>query len=395
VTESLRLPDAARGHLLDFMARGREVGDPGVLWQPPAWKMAASRRWKDLTLLMRRTILEAPPEHDRHLEAAVGEILEAIGVNKPARVVGIRDRVMRSRVEAGLYGAAALYRALDPLHAAATQFIRVNGLTRILGDKIMEVAGFRSALDRAFLSRVLVNDVGGEDAYSNHFRIVIQRLRRLSGGSLAVFLPVYGLFRESIGCNGGMLMRGQWRIGRSDDTPDLLLRAVERGLGWLVETPKTILCVARPRVKLDEQWRLHAEHSAALHWPDGVSEFNWHGVRVDSRLILHPDQLRAGEILAEKNLEIRRIMIERFGVERLLSEAGASLVDSDIDAGGERALFHVTRRSGEPLSFLKVRCPSTLRSYLIQMPPTARSCREAAAWSFGMEMDEYAPLRES
>src|SRR5688572_5443623 len=37
----------------------------------------------------------------------------------------------------------------------------------------------------------------------------------------------------------------------------------------------------------------------------------WRGVRINERIAFHPEEITAGEALAEKNAEVRRVMIER------------------------------------------------------------------------------------
>src|SRR5436190_3102808 len=46
----------------------------------------------------------------------------------------------------------------------------------------------------------------------------------------------------------------------------------------------------------------------------------WRGVRVNERIAFHPEELSAKEALAEKNAELRRVMIERMGYLRFAQE---------------------------------------------------------------------------
>jgi len=50
----------------------------------------------------------------------------------------------------------------------------------------------------------------------------------------------------------------------------------------------------------------------------------------------------------------------------------------------------------EPLFLLAVQCPSTSRQYTLRVPPTMRTCHQAAAWIAGFDnADDYYPLAES
>jgi hypothetical protein len=122
----------------------------------------------------------------------------------------------------------------------------------------------------------------------------------------------------------------------------------------------------------------------------------WRGVPIDERIAFRPETITADEILADENLERRRVLLERMGAERFLAEAGAKELDRDRDAGGERRLLRVAMRNDEDLVCVAVVCPSTGRQYLIRVPPTMRTCRHAVAWIAGFDNpNDYRPLAET
>jgi len=120
------------------------------------------------------------------------------------------------------------------------------------------------------------------------------------------------------------------------------------------------------------------------------------GVMVPDRVIFAPETLTAAEIIAQPNVELRRVMLDRFGLNRFLAEAGATVRDEDHDAGGNRQLVCVELPGDEPLVCVVVRCPSTARRYLIRVPPATKTCREAVAWTAGFEnAADYKPVQET
>jgi Domain of unknown function (DUF6745) len=122
----------------------------------------------------------------------------------------------------------------------------------------------------------------------------------------------------------------------------------------------------------------------------------WNGVNVTGQIAFHPETLTARQAFDEENAEVRRVMFERIGPERLLAEAQPKELDADADAGGTRRLLHVAILNDEPLIALEVRDPSTGRLYFLRVPPTMRSCRQAAAWIAGFDdPDDYQPLLET
>jgi hypothetical protein len=76
-----------------------------------------------------------------------------------------------------------------------------------------------------------------------------------------------------------------------------------------------------------------------------------------------PNALESGQIFeaaatSERNAELRRLMLERVGLDTVLAQANARLLDRYRDPGGERALYRVA--VGENSHFyLRCQCAST------------------------------------
>lgn len=122
----------------------------------------------------------------------------------------------------------------------------------------------------------------------------------------------------------------------------------------------------------------------------------WNSVAVNAQVAFFPETLTAGEALSERNAEVRRVMIERMGFERFMAEAKAVVLNEDTDPGGPRKLLMVTLDNDEPLVVVSVRCPSTGRAYLIRVPPTMKTCRQAVAWTAGFDNEkDYIPVAET
>jgi hypothetical protein len=125
-------------------------------------------------------------------------------------------------------------------------------------------------------------------------------------------------------------------------------------------------------------------------------ELRWQGVRIDERIFLRPETIQVAEILEEKNAERRRVLLDRFGVARFMTESGAEVLDRDKDLGGARQLLRVALPDDEPLVTLSCFCPSTARQYFLRVPPATKTCHEAAAWIAGFDDPaDYQPLQET
>ena len=125
-------------------------------------------------------------------------------------------------------------------------------------------------------------------------------------------------------------------------------------------------------------------------------QLRWRGVAIDARIAFFPELITAKEILDEPNAERRRVLLERMGYERFLTEAKAKTLDQDRDAGGVRRLLKVDMKDDEDLVCVSVICPSTARQYVIRVPPAMTTCHQAVAWIAGFDNpDDYQPLVET
>jgi len=124
---------------------------------------------------------------------------------------------------------------------------------------------------------------------------------------------------------------------------------------------------------------------------------SWRGVAIPPKVAFQPESFGKAEFLGYPNAEVRRVLMERLGAERLVTLLQPKVRDEDRDAGGQRRLLEISLESTEDaFVYLECRCPSTQRTYLLRAPPTTSTCREAAAWIAGFENpDDYQPQLET
>ena len=136
--------------------------------------------------------------------------------------------------------------------------------------------------------------------------------------------------------------------------------------------------------------------------------FAWHGVVVPEWAVGDPDGISIEAFDAERNVEIRRVLVERIGIERLVRDQGAGLVHEDETGRLWRRDLPMddpsTRGRGrpvdEPITIVEVinatpEPDGSRRTYFLRVPPTIATAREAVAWTFSMSPDTYRPSIES
>jgi hypothetical protein len=102
---------------------------------------------------------------------------------------------------------------------------------------------------------------------------------------------------------------------------------------------------------------------------------------------LHPDLWKVEWLLSEDNAELKRVLIEGIGYDRIIQELAAE----QIDSWQEYTLFRIDNADVEPIYLLKMTCPSTGFIHALRVPPNVRSAREAIRWvNGGIDPEEFS-----
>lgn len=130
------------------------------------------------------------------------------------------------------------------------------------------------------------------------------------------------------------------------------LAAVARNAGWWWAFDTVAILTERPiALHRDERGRLHCETGPAIVYPDGFGVHSWHGVRVPADVITTPiDEITIERIRAERNAEVRRVLIERIGAVRYATIAGEVKIGTD-DWG---TLWRADREDDTPIVTVEV-----------------------------------------
>jgi hypothetical protein len=169
---------------------------------------------------------------------------------------------------------------------------------------------------------------------------------------------------------------------------------LSQNCGWWWSFENAVILTERPSfISRDDENRLHCENRMALEYPDGWGLYVWHGVRVSENIITSPNSIEPKDITTEQNQEIRRVMLERYGIDRFLASEAVEVLGTDNY--GQLLECKAIDDDLKPSRFIKVKDGSSDRQYFLRVPPGTKSAHEGAAWTFNMKKEEYNPLKEA
>jgi hypothetical protein len=212
------------------------------------------------------------------------------------------------------------------------------------------------------------------------------------GQHIADQLVFYSYVHDVLGLTGlTARMSGVWELAQSAGWA-----LPHRSICWVSERPGTLV--------RDDRGRLHSLAGPACTYPDGWEIHAVRGVCVPAYVVERPAEISIERIDGEDNVEVRRVMIERYRLGEEMSGAAAWI----RDAGGERldhdetcgTLWRRNVPDDEPIVMVEVvnstpEPDGSRKRYWLRVPSDMRTARDAVAWTFGLSGGEYDPLEET
>ncbi|MBC8030481.1 MAG: hypothetical protein H7Z16_10250 [Pyrinomonadaceae bacterium] len=156
-----------------------------------------------------------------------------------------------------------------------------------------------------------------------------------------------------------------------------LLDAYEAGLWIFWLTPSEIIALPRPALTLNGGV-LHAESGPAVSWRGSDQRYFFlNGVNVSEEIAETPAaRLDPRLMLFERNVDVRREIVRKVGVERVCEAFNARCIDSQ----GDYELLLLDLRDGLVRPFLKMKNPSIGVYHIEGVAPDCRTVAQALAW---------------
>ncbi len=181
--------------------------------------------------------------------------------------------------------------------------------------------------------------------------------------------------------------------------------------GWIYFYENVAFVAARPTVRTQAEDRngrqvelLHCPDLPAMEFKDGWKIYAWHGTRMPADC--YEQAVTTQRILAERNTEVRRALIERYdethGKGQFMEDCGAAIIDSLPQHMGdgtvtENQLLQIDLADDPEgkMVALRLNDPSTLRKYIVRVPPDMKRVRQALAWCANVPEKQYVLAQES
>ncbi|MBD2341360.1 hypothetical protein H6G64_30905 [Calothrix sp. FACHB-156] len=215
-------------------------------------------------------------------------------------------------------------------------------------------------------------------------RIMLDALHGILGDSLVdCLLPEWGI------CWAAMFAAAH-RLGvpLEQDKYNLFCNYM-RQVGWMFPYEGIAIAILRPQIRWNSAGEIHGEGIPAIEFPDGFGVYAYRGINLPEEYgKLHPTNWRAQWLLEQRNAELRRVLIQGIGYDRICQDLQAK----ECDRWQEYTLLQIESEIDvEPIHLLKMTCPSTNFIHVLRVPPDISSAREAIRWvNWGIDPTEFA-----
>lgn len=166
----------------------------------------------------------------------------------------------------------------------------------------------------------------------------------------------------------------------------------------------------------NEEGRLHRDDGPAYITPTRITWYKdgrkhgmdadkygslfyyYENIRVPPHYITNPESLTLQEVLAHVNTEVRFVGMKIVGMDKVMNDKKTKIIHRDEQKG--QVLFQIKGIFQDPVCYVKVvnstqEPDGTFKDYYLCVPPDVKTCKQAVAWTFRLEEQEYQPGQET
>ena len=130
----------------------------------------------------------------------------------------------------------------------------------------------------------------------------------------------------------------------------------------------------------------------------GTIHYYFDNIRIPPHYYTKPETLTVEEVLGHSNAEVRYVGMKSIGMEKVMNHKKSKVIHRDDSKG--QILFKISGIFEEPVAYVKVvnstpEKDGSSKDYYICVPPDMKTCKQAVAWSFGLDEKTYNPEQET
>jgi hypothetical protein len=152
---------------------------------------------------------------------------------------------------------------------------------------------------------------------------------------------------------------------------------------WWFPYDGIVLISERPtKLLVNDRGQLHCNNGPALEYSDGYSLYSLNGVQCKAKHVETPaEQYPLEDILKEQNVDLRRELIRRVGMELMLQKLPHKVLSKDSVGEHDYELLSIDMPGfGEDWRYLKMLNPSIKVWHLEGVAPTCATVQQAINW---------------
>ena len=195
-------------------------------------------------------------------------------------------------------------------------------------------------------------------------------------------------------------------LGASISLPAITGLELALQLGWFIPFDEACLVAKRPLfIHRNSEGKLDHDTGPVIKWADDEEMYAVNGVVVDKRVITDIESYTPQEVLLETNVELRRIMLDRYDPVVLFERGGAITLDEGMDHQNRKMVLKklpFPDTEEENIHMLFVKDPAKIVPGLedkfpetgLRVNPILTSVHDALSSTFNLTKDEYKPIVE-
>lgn len=164
-----------------------------------------------------------------------------------------------------------------------------------------------------------------------------------------------------------------------------------KACGWWAPFEDLVIVSSKPVQISFKDKVLHNETGPAIQYADGMAVYALNGIVMTEEYVMTPaNELSVSTVMKEQNVDIRRELLRKIGLERFVKDTGGHVVDElKINVNNKDCVYQlidITLAEGITARVLKMDNPSINAMHVEGVEETCNTVKEALAWRNGFDV---------